>query len=588
MGIHLIKMPDIGEGIAEVELVEWHVQPGDDVVEDQVLADVMTDKATVEVPSPVNGKVQWLGGKVGDVMAVGADLIRIEVEGEGNVRDGGAAAGAGQSAAAQAASSGSAAAASAPMTTSTAGHGNPTGVATAASGAAGSASGGAGSAASGVSASGLSAAAQAGAAATASTGGQPSAGLSYADERLAADTAESGRMPGAGAAVGHAQAAGAPGAGAAFHGRAPGEKPVASPAVRRQAWDMGIDLRYVRGTGPQGRILREDLQAFAASAHAASASGDASVAAQAAAGHVVGGGAYAGGVGGNAFAGGASPGWPSADGAAQDARTEIPVVGLRRRIAQKMQESKRSIPHFSYVEEVDITELEALRGQLNAQWGASHGKLTLLPLLARAMVLALRDFPHINARYDDQAQVVTQFQAVHLGVAAQTDAGLMVPVLRHAEAMDLWRCATEITRLAQAARSGKAARDELSGSTITLTSLGALGGIVSTPVINHPEVAIVGVNRMVEKPVVRDGAIVVRKTMNLSSSFDHRVVDGMHAAQFIQAIRRLLECPALLFVTPFVPAQASIQASVSPSAPASASVATPASAPNQSTRRGAE
>lgn len=570
MGIHLIKMPDIGEGIAEVELVEWHVQPGDDVVEDQVLADVMTDKATVEVPSPVNGKVQWLGGKVGDVMAVGADLIRIEVEGEGNVRDGGAAAGAGQ-----AASSGPAAAASTPMTAPAAGHDNPAGAATATSGATGSASGGSGSAASGASASGLSAAAQAGSVAAASTGGQPGAGLAYAGGRLVTDTAESGRMPGAGAAVGHAQAAGAPGAGAAFHGRAPGDKPVASPAVRRQAWDMGIDLRYVRGTGPQGRILREDLQAYAVSA-----SDDGSAAAQAAAGHVVGGGnafagnAYTGGIGGSAFA----------DGAAQDARTDIPVVGLRRRIAQKMQESKRSIPHFSYVEEVDITELEALRGQLNAQWGASHGKLTLLPLLARAMVLALRDFPHINARYDDQAQVVTQFQAVHLGVAAQTDAGLMVPVLRHAEAMDLWRCAAEITRLAQAARSGKAARDELSGSTITLTSLGALGGIVSTPVINHPEVAIVGVNRMVEKPVVRDGAIVVRKTMNLSSSFDHRVVDGMHAAQFIQTIRRLLECPALLFVAPFAPAQASVP----PSAPASALVATPTSGPNQSTRRSAE
>ena len=213
-----------------------------------------------------------------------------------------------------------------------------------------------------------------------------------------------------------------------------------------------------------------------------------------------------------------------------------------------MQEAKRRIPHYSYVEEVDVTELEALRARLNQRWGDSRGKLTVLPLLLRAVVLAVRDYPQVNARFDDEAGVVTRHGAVHAGIATQTPSGLMVPVLRHAEAYDLWSAAAEIGRLADAARTAKAAREELSGSTITITSLGALGGIVTTPVINHPEVAIVGVNRIVERPMVRDGAVVIRKMMNLSSSFDHRVVDGMDAAQFIQAIRGLLECPAMLFV----------------------------------------
>jgi len=227
---------------------------------------------------------------------------------------------------------------------------------------------------------------------------------------------------------------------------------------------------------------------------------------------------------------------------------QVRITGLRRRIAQKMQESKRRIPHYTYVEEIDVTELEALRVRLNDQHGTARGRLTLLPLLARAIVLACAEFPQVNARFDDEAGVVTRSAAVHLGVATQTDAGLMVPVLRDADRRDLWTAMAEIVRLAEAARTGKAARDELSGSTITLTSLGALGGIVTTPVINHPEVAIVGVNRIVARPVIRDGLVVARQMMNLSSSFDHRVVDGMHAAQFVQAIRRLLECPALLFV----------------------------------------
>jgi 2-oxoisovalerate dehydrogenase E2 component (dihydrolipoyl transacylase) len=221
---------------------------------------------------------------------------------------------------------------------------------------------------------------------------------------------------------------------------------------------------------------------------------------------------------------------------------------VRRKIAQKMQEAKRRIPHFTYVEEVDMTELEALRMRLNQQWGTERIHLTLLPLLLRAMVLAVREFPQVNARFDDDAGIVTRHGAVHIGIATQTDAGLMVPVLRHAEARDLWSSATEVMRLAEAARSGKAVRDELSGSTITITSLGALGGIASTPVINHPEVAIVGVNRMVLRPMIRAGAVVPRQMMNLSSSFDHRVVDGMHAAEFIQALRGYLECPATLFM----------------------------------------
>jgi 2-oxoisovalerate dehydrogenase E2 component (dihydrolipoyl transacylase) len=224
------------------------------------------------------------------------------------------------------------------------------------------------------------------------------------------------------------------------------------------------------------------------------------------------------------------------------------VIGLRRRIAQKMQESKRRIPHFTYVEEIDVTEVEALRGQLNRRFERQRPRLTLLPFLVRAVVLAVRDFPQINARFDDEAGVVTRHGAVHVGIATQTDSGLMVPVLRHAEARDLWDSATEVARLADAARSGHATRDELSGSTITITSLGALGGIVSTPVINHPEVAIVGVNRIVERPVMRGGAVMPRQMMNLSSSFDHRVVDGVDAARFVQALRGMLEAPAMLFV----------------------------------------
>jgi 2-oxoisovalerate dehydrogenase E2 component (dihydrolipoyl transacylase) len=283
--------------------------------------------------------------------------------------------------------------------------------------------------------------------------------------------------------------------------------------VRKRAWDMGVELQYVAGTGPAGRITHADLDAHVAGRRPGTGNG-------------AGDGRYA----------------------ELDGEEAVPVIGLRRKIAEKMQQAKRQIPHFTYVEEVDVTELELLRTQLNARYGGERGKLTLLPLLMRAVVLAVRRFPEVNARYDDQAGVVTRYQPVHLGIATQTDAGLMVPVVRHAEARDPWASAAEIQRLAEAARTGKAARDELSGSTITITSLGPLGGIVHTPVINHPEVAIVGVNKIVDRPVVRNGGMVARKMMNLSSSFDHRVIDGMVAAEFIQAIRGYLECPATMFV----------------------------------------
>ncbi|PRC92887.1 dihydrolipoamide acetyltransferase family protein [Solimicrobium silvestre] len=431
MGIHVIKMPDIGEGIAEVEVVVWRVQPGDVVVEDQILADVMTDKATIEIPSSVAGTVLTLGGKAGEFMAVGAELIRIEIEGKGNVRE------------------------NAPAL--------PAAVAVAEK--------------------------------VEKTAAAPLAAV--APMAAAASQPAPANKPGKVQSISVARPA--------------GEKPIASPAVRRRAWDLGVELQFVHGSAAGGRIQQQDLDDFVARGP------------QQAAGSV--GARY------------------------HQLHTEeaVPVIGLRRKIAQKMQDAKRRIPHFTYVEEIDMTELEALRVNLNNKWGKERGRLTILPFLMRAMVLALRDFPQINARFDDEAGIVTRFGAVHIGIATQTDNGLIVPVVRHAESLDFWASAAEVTRQAEGARSGKAAREDLSGSTITLTSLGTLGGIVSTPVINHPEVAIVGVNRMVLRPVIRGGAVVARQMMNLSSSFDHRVIDGMHAAEFIQAIRGFLECPAMLF-----------------------------------------
>ena len=422
MGTHVIKMPDIGEGIAEVELSQWHVKVGDLVVEDQVLADVMTDKAMVDIPSPVHGKVIALGGQPGEVMAVGSVLISIEVEGAGNLKE--------------------------------------------------------------------------------------SAAPAPAKEALVAPKVET--------VVESKPAPAAPRPAAVCQGpmvaREADERPLASPAVRKHALDLGIQLRLVRGSGPAGRVLHEDLEAYLAQ-------GQSNASAPAAA-------AYA----------------------QRNDEEQIRVIGMRRKIAQRMQDATQRAAHFSYVEEIDVTAIEELRAHLNEKHGASRGKLTLLPFLVRALVVALRDFPQMNARYDDEAQVITRLGAVHVGVATQSDVGLMVPVMRHAEARSLWDSAAEISRLASAARNGKASRDELSGSTITLTSLGALGGIVSTPVLNLPEVAIVGVNKIVERPMVVKGQVVIRKMMNLSSSFDHRGVDGMDAALFIQAIRGLIEQPATLFV----------------------------------------
>lgn len=461
MGIHVIKMPDLGEGIAEVEVVAWHVKPGDTVKEDQVLADVMTDKATVEIPSPVNGTVTSLGGKLGEAMAVGAELIRLEVEGAGNHSG-------------ESASANTATAARQHTSTSKSSGGSsdtvdefiPITVA------------------------------------------QPETVVTTVTSEATAAPAQA--APQRPATPAYTQAGGQTSA-PSHHGRAAGEKPLAAPAVRQRAWDMGIELQYVTGTGPAGRIQHADLDAHVARGQRKAAEGDRRY-------------------------------------AVLEGEQAMPVIGMRRKIAEKMAEAKRRIPHFTYVEEIDVTELEALRVQLNTRYAGQRPKLTLLPLIMRAVVLAIRKYPSVNARFDDDANIVTTYNAVHLGIAAQTDAGLMVPVVRNAEARDPWSAAAEVARLAEAARSGKALREELSGSTITITSLGALGGIVTTPVINRPEVAIVGVNRIIDKPVILNGAMVARKTMNLSSSFDHRVIDGMVAAEFIQTIRGYLECPATLFV----------------------------------------
>jgi 2-oxoisovalerate dehydrogenase E2 component (dihydrolipoyl transacylase) len=427
MGQYFFKLPDVGEGTAEAEIAAWHVKVGDMVKEDQHLVDIMTDKAVVEIPSPVAGKITALNGEAGEMRPVGSVLIELEVEGTGNAKPGAA---------------------------------KPA----------------------------------------------PEPAIAKPPEPKAEPKAEP--KPAAAAPAPAAREAAKP----AFATRAAGDKPLASPAVRKRAWDLGIDLQFVPGAGPAGRIGHADLDAFIAA-----------------------GGSTALGNG------------PVRD-AKRDGVEEVKVIGLRRKIAEKMQEAKRRIPHFSYIEEVDVTALEELRQHLNATRKADRPKLTILPFLIKAMTRALPDFPQINARYDDDAGIVHRHAGVHMGIATQTPTGLVVPVIAHAEALDVWGAASEIARLAAAARDGKATRDELSGSTITITSLGAMGGLASTPVINRPEVAIVGVNKMIERPVVRDGQIVIRKIMNLSASFDHRVVDGWDAAEFIQRIRGLLEQPATLFM----------------------------------------
>jgi len=427
MALFTFKLPDIGEGISEAEIVAWHVKVGDRVEEDQPIADMMTDKATVEMESPVAGVVTQIAGEEGDQIAIGAMLVTIETEGDAT-----------DDAAEQAV-------ADAPA---------------------------------------------------------PS------PEVIAAETAGEAELD-APAVMEAKPAEPAPPAKAApvaetAHSDA---RMLASPAVRARAKELGIDLAQVRVAEGE-RIRHADLDAY--------------------------------------LLYGREQGYRPAASARARADEPIKVIGMRRRIAENMAASKRHIPHFTYVEEIDVTALEAMRSDLNAHRG-DRPKLTMLPLLIVAICKAIPDFPMINARYDDEAGVVTRHGAVHLGMATQTDAGLMVPVIRDAQSRNVWQLASEITRLADAARSGKAKSEELSGSTLTVTSLGPLGGIATTPVINRPEVAIIGPNRVIERPVIKDGEIVAAKLMNLSISCDHRVVDGWDAASFVQLVRRYLETPVLLF-----------------------------------------
>ncbi|QTH23148.1 2-oxo acid dehydrogenase subunit E2 [Rhizorhabdus wittichii] len=419
MGRYLFRMPDVGEGVAEAEIIAWHVKPGDSIAEDQSLVDVMTDKATVDMTSPVAGTVVALHGEIGELRAVGSTLVELEVEGEGNGAD-------------------------APAVV----------------------------------------------------------------VEAAAPVVEAVPAP---PVIAAPKAAQPPSAQPAFATRTPGQEPLAAPATRRRAHELGIALQYVPGTGPGGRITPEDLDRYVET-------------------------------GGALAAGGAGRLTPRTGG------SDVRIVGMRRKIAEKMQEAKRRIPHITYVEECDLTELEALRADLNAHREEGQPKLTLLPFFIRALARVLPRFPQVNARYDDDAGVLHQSDAIHLGIATQTPAGLLVPVIRHAEALDLRALAEEIARLSKAARDGSATREEMSGATITITSLGTLGGVTSTPIVNHPEVAIIGPNKLVERPTVQGSFVTVRKMMNLSSSFDHRIVDGYDAALFVQQLKRLLEHPALIFM----------------------------------------
>ena len=407
MSRFVFKMPDLGEGTVSAEVVEWKVKVGDPVTEDQIIAEVMTDKAAVEIPSPVTGRVLSITGQPGDMVAVGAELIAFDTS------DGAAIKGA---------------PAAAP----------------------------------------------------------PPAPAAAARTSAAAPVA-----------------AAAPAA--AVSGRV-----MASPATRRKAHVAGIDLATVSGSGPGGRISAQDIEA--------------------------------------AINGGGDTVTRPALRALREGTEEIKVIGVRRLIAQRMAEAKRNIPHFAYVEEVDVTELEALRQYLNSRLAKGAPSYTYLPFLVTALTRVLVQFPQCNAVYDAERNVIIRHRAVHVGVATQTPDGLKVPVLRNAEARSLPDIAQEIRRLSEGARNNKSTREELTGSTITVTSLGRLGGIASTPVINAPEVAIVGVNKAVERPVVVNGAIAIRRIMNLSSSFDHRFVDGFDAAAMIQALKERLEHPATIFI----------------------------------------
>jgi 2-oxoisovalerate dehydrogenase E2 component (dihydrolipoyl transacylase) len=415
---YIVKLPDVGEGIAEAEIVEWHVNAGDTIAEDQVMVEVMTDKATVELPSPVSGIVLSVGAAVGEVLSVGAPLIRIDTGGSAGIEP--------------------------PVAT-----------------------------------------------ATATTVEEPTP----LPTPIVHDVERGSTTPSPAPTIA---------AEPATRGTT-----TAAPAVRQRAKSLGIELADVVATGPDGRVVHADLDT-----------------------HITRNGLRP------------STSRPPGDDTVQD----VPVIGLRRNIAQRMQVAKTRIPHFTYVEEVDVTEVERLRADLNQQHANDQTRLTLLPFLMRATVVAIGDFPQMNARYDDEAGVVHRHGSVHLGVATQTAKGLMVPVVMNAEGRDLWSSADEVGRLSSAARENTITLAELTGSTITISSLGSLGGIVSTPIINYPEVAIIGVNKISTRPVYVDGVVLPRQIMNLSSSFDHRVVDGADAAAFIQRIKALLETPALLFI----------------------------------------
>ncbi|MGV3578657.1 2-oxo acid dehydrogenase subunit E2 [Brevundimonas sp.] len=547
MGRYVFKLPDVGEGTAEAELVGWHVKIGDTVSEDQLLADVMTDKATVELTSPVNGVVTALHGEPGVMSPVGGPLVEFEVEGAGNA-----------SAAAPAPVAEPepevAPALEAPEAEEV--------VEAAPAAAAGNyvfklPDVGEGTAEAELVAwhvkvgdtveedqllaevmtdkatveltspvSGRVAALHGGVGKASPVGGAlvsfdvEGAGNVAAAPKAAAATAPAPAKAAAPAPKTEApKAKPAPAAETAPVARkaqTPGVRPLASPAVRKRARELGLELQFVPGSGPAGRIEHGDLDAFVSGAGRAPSDHGAS---------------------------------PSSTYAKAEGATEVRIIGLRRKIAEKMAESVRRIPHITYVEEIDMTALEELRAHLNAQAKQTgKPKLNVLPFIARAIVVALRDQPQINATYDDENGVLTQHAAVHLGIAAQTPNGLMVPVVRHAEARDPYDTAAEIARVSGAAKDGSAKREELSGSTITITSLGTLGGVVHTPIINHPEVAIVGPNKIEDRVVVRNGQMVVRKMMNLSSSFDHRIVDGHDAAVFVQRIKGLLEHPATLWM----------------------------------------
>ena len=426
MGTYAFKLPDIGEGVVEGEVVEWMVSVGDTVKEDDPILSVMTDKATVEIPSPVDGKVTKIIGEPGDILPVGEVCIEFEVDGAGNA-------------------------------SSSTDEVEPT--------------------------------------------PEPVAEPAPIKEEVKPEPV--------------AEKAPEPVAAPAPVARAAGTKALASPAVRQRAREANIDLQIVAGSGPGGRISHADLDR-----------------------HIAGG------------ASGASSFAPV--GASLKTKLtgteEVKVIGLRRKIADSMMSSYSTIAHFSYFEEVDITALEELRQHLNSTRPEGAPKLTYLPFIMQALVKALKESPECNALYDDEANVVTRHQAIHLGIATQTDRGLYVPVVKHVEAMDIWQSASEMVRVTSATRDGKATADELSGSTFTITSLGRLGGLGATPIINKPEVGILGVHNAKERAVVRNGQIVVRRMMNLSSSWDHRVVDGHDGATLVQKVKTLLENPATIFM----------------------------------------